>query len=92
MKLTTGNTKGKNVQVYDCTGSRIPACKSFNTKTYEAVIYLVGKSFGNKNRILMSKKNAKKGLYPSGTVNLKTVTVKVTLKGAYAKINGKIVK
>jgi hypothetical protein len=84
MIFDTKNTAGKKVEVYSYNGVKISAVKKYNTKTREAVIFLIGEDKkGNKRAATSIKKKTKYRLA------MDVVTVKVKLRGSYILVNGK---
>lgn len=98
MKLTVKNTRNKDVKIFDMHGIMIPGVKSFDTKTGETELYLRGILPADKSaRTVRSKLNMRKGSFIEDEdghlqTNSEIVVLKTRIKGAYAKINGKIVK
>jgi len=89
MILTTRNTAGKKVEIYDINGTLISPVYYFNTKTGLLKMYLTGenKHLKKPKKILMSDIPTKKGGF-----RRKLTKISVKLAGAYAVVNGKIVK
>jgi hypothetical protein len=83
MRLNVKNTAGKRVKIYDFTGVEITGVKSFDTKTGDMVLFLIGNRDGSslKEYPLRSKIRSK-------CFRARVVTVKVKIKGAYAIVDG----
>lgn len=100
MKLTVKNTRKKKVQISDMHGAIINGVKSFDTKTGDIELYLLGKiKVDNREitRVVRSKRNARKGSFienedGSMEINSDSVVIKTKIKGAYATVNGKRIK